>query len=49
MIHLCSDGKKVKVKAIEIFRLLFKSSTYLDLNETFIVPSFKRNLVSILY
>ena len=41
------DGKKVEVEAIEIFRLLLKSSTYLDLNETFVVLSFRWNLVSI--
>ena len=35
------DGKKVEVEAIEIFRLLLKSGTYLDLNETFVVPSFR--------
>ena len=42
-----SDGKKVEVEAIGIFRLLLKSGTYLELNETFVVPSFRRNLVSI--
>ena len=41
------DGKKVEVEAIGIFRLLLKSGTYLDLNETFFVISFRRNLVSI--
>ena len=41
------DGKKVVVEPIGIFRLLLKSGTYLDLNETFVVPSFRRNLVSI--
>ena len=41
------DDKKVEVEAIGTFRLLLKSSTYLDLNETFVVPSFRRNLVSI--
>ena len=41
------DGKKVEVEAIGTFRLLLKSGTYLDLNETFVVPSFRRNLVSI--
>ena len=41
------DGKKVEVEAIVIFRLLLKSGTYLDLNETFVVPSFRRNLISI--
>ena len=41
------DGKKVEVEAIGRFRLLLKSGTYLDLNETFVVPSFRRNLVYI--
>ena len=41
------DGKKVEVESIGIFRLLLKSGTYLDLNETFGVSSFIRNLVSI--
>ena len=41
------DGKKVKVEAIGKFRLFLKSGTYLDLNETYVVPSFRRNLVSI--
>ena len=41
------DGKKVEVEAIGIFRLLLKFGTYLDLNETFVVLSFRRNLVSI--
>ena len=40
-------NKQVEVEAIGIFMLLLKSSTYLDLNETFVVPSFRRNLVSI--
>ena len=40
------DGKKVEVEAIETFRLLLKFGTYLDLNETFVVPLFRRNLVS---
>ena len=41
------DGKKVEVEAIGAFRLFLKSGTYLDLNETYVVPSFQRNLVSI--
>ena len=41
------DGKKVKVEAIGTFRLLLKSGTYCDLNETFFVLSFRRNFVSI--
>ena len=41
------DGKKVEVEAIGTFRLLLKSGTYLDLNETYVVPSFQWNLVSI--
>ena len=40
------DGK-VEVEAIGTFRLLLKSGTYLDLNETYVVPSFRRNFVSI--
>ncbi|KAJ9557218.1 hypothetical protein OSB04_011832 [Centaurea solstitialis] len=41
------DGAKVKVKAIGTFRLLLKTGFYLDLVETFIVPSFRRNLISV--
>ena len=41
------DGKKVEVEAIGIFRLLLKSDTYLDLNETFVAPSFRQTLGSI--
>ena len=41
------DGKKVEIETIGIFRLLLKSGTYLDLNETFVVPSFRWNFVSI--
>ena len=41
------DGKKVEVEAIETFRLLLKFGTYLDLNETYVVLSFRHNLVYI--
>ena len=41
------DGKSVEVEAIRHFRLLLRTVICLDLKETFIVPSFKRNLVSI--
>ena len=41
------DGKSVKVEAIGIFRLLLRTGSYLDLKETFVVPSFRRNLISI--
>ena len=41
------DGKAIQVEAIGNFRLLLKTGCYLDLNETFVVPSFRRNLVSI--
>ena len=40
------DCKTVKVQAIERFRLFLKTGFYLDLNETFIVSSFRRNLIS---
>ena len=38
-------SNKVAVKAIGIFRLQLDSSCTLDLNETFVVPSFRRNLI----
>ncbi|XP_073132852.1 uncharacterized protein [Henckelia pumila] len=41
------DDNKVQVEAIGKFRLLLKTGIYLDLFETFSVPSFRRNLVSI--
>ena len=41
------DVKKVEVEAVGIFRLLLNYGTYLDLNQTFFVLSFRRNLVSI--
>ena len=40
------NGKSMEVEAIGHFRLLLKTKIYLNLKETFIVPSFKRNLVS---
>ena len=43
------DGKSVEVEAIEHFRLFLCTSFYLDLKDTFVVPSFRRNLVSISY
>lgn len=39
------NGKLAEVEAIEHFRLLLGTSFYLDLRDTFIVLSFKRNLV----
>ena len=41
------DDKTAKVKAIWTFRLLLKTGVYLDLKETYVVPSFRRNLISI--
>ena len=41
------DGKTVKVEAIGTFRLLLKTGVYLDLKKTYVVPSFRRNLISI--
>ena len=41
------DGNKVAVEAIRTFRLLLKTGFHLDLLETFIAPSFRRNLISI--
>ena len=41
------NGKLVEVEAIENFRLLLKTDCFLDLNETFIILSFRWNLFSI--
>jgi hypothetical protein len=41
------DDNKAKVKAIGYFRLLLKTSLYLNLFDTFVVLSFRRNLISI--
>ena len=40
------DEKSVEVEAIEYFRLL-GTYFYLDLKNTFIIPSFRQNLISI--
>ena len=37
------DGKMAKVEALGTFRLLLKIGVYLDLEETYVVPSFRRN------
>ena len=42
-----SDEKSMEVEAIEHFRLLLNTRIYLDLKDTFIVLSFRRNLVFI--
>ena len=47
MVKDKGDDKSVEVEAIRTFRLLLRTKFYLDLNETFIVPSFRRNLISI--
>ncbi|RVW21166.1 Retrovirus-related Pol polyprotein from transposon TNT 1-94 [Vitis vinifera] len=41
------NGNKVAVKTIGLFRLQLDSRCTLDLEETFVVPSFRRNLISI--
>nr|KAJ0189297.1 hypothetical protein LSAT_V11C800450030 [Lactuca sativa] len=41
------DGKQVEVKAVGTFRLLLDTGFYLDFQDTCIVPSFRRNLVSV--
>ncbi|KAH9679437.1 hypothetical protein KPL71_026134 [Citrus sinensis] len=41
------DGKTVEVEAIGHFRLLMQTGCYLDLLDTFVVPSFRRNLISV--
>ena len=41
------NGKTAKVEAIGTFRLLLKAGVYLDLKETYVVSSFRWNLISI--
>ncbi|RVW30669.1 Retrovirus-related Pol polyprotein from transposon TNT 1-94 [Vitis vinifera] len=41
------NGNKAAVKAIGLFRLQLDSGCTLDLEETFVVPSFRRNLISV--
>jgi hypothetical protein len=41
------DDNKEEVEAIWHFRLLIKTGLYLNLYDTFVVPSFRRNLISI--
>jgi hypothetical protein len=41
------DDNKAEVKVIGHFRLLLKTGLYLDLFDTFVVPSFRWNLISI--
>ena len=41
------DDKSVEVEEIDTLRLLLRSGFYLDLNKTFVIPSFRRNLISI--
>jgi len=43
------DGKLVEVEAIGHFRLLLCTGFYLDLKDTFVVSSFRRNLISVSY
>ena len=43
------NGNKVAVKAIGLFRLQLDSGCTLDLEETFVVPSFRQNLISVSY
>jgi hypothetical protein len=41
------DGNKAEVETIGHFRLFMKTDLYLDLFDTFVVPSFRRNLIFI--
>ena len=40
-------GKSVEVEVIGTFRLLLRTGYFLDLKDIYVVPSFRRNLVSI--
>ena len=39
------NGNKATVKVIGVFRLQLDSECTLDLDETFVVPSFRQNLI----
>ncbi|KAK9734067.1 hypothetical protein RND81_04G112500 [Saponaria officinalis] len=39
------DSKSVEVDSIGTFRLLLRTGLYLDLEDTFVVPSFRQNLI----
>ena len=41
------DDKTAKVESKGTFRLLLKTDVYLDLKEAYVVPFFRRNLISI--
>jgi hypothetical protein len=41
------DDNKAEVEVIWHFRLLLETGLYLDLFDTFVVPSFRQNLISI--
>src|SRR5204863_9576905 len=41
------NGNRAAVEAIGVFRIPLCTGMYLDLEETFVVPSFRRNLISI--
>jgi len=43
-IYLGNDNK-VRVEAVAVYRLKLESDYFLDLDETFYVPSFRRNLI----
>ena len=43
------DGKSVEVEVTRHFRLLLCTGFYLDLKDTFVIPSFRRNLVLVSY
>ena len=43
------DDKPVEVEVIGSFRLLLCIGFYMDLKDTFVVPSFRRNLILVSY
>ena len=43
------DGKLVEVEVVRHFRLLLYIGFYLDLKDTFVILSFRRNLISVSY
>ena len=42
-----ADGKAKEVEAVGVFKVILKTGYHLYLYQTFVVPSFGRNLISV--
>ncbi|CAA0806005.1 Unknown protein, partial [Striga hermonthica] len=43
------NGESVDVEAVGIFKLLLSTGHFMELKDTFVIPTFRRNLVSVSY